>query len=154
MIEPDDRILVCVMNTPRDLEIARWDHWYRIPVKHAPADYLADILAFYLTSAFGDEKWAIHEYARVRGHELVRRVDLFPNQPDHPRANDLYYKMQLGPLQRLSRPIPSLKWRRITFLQTTGDRFLNALDVGELVESNTRGARFVTLMDQLTDEEE
>ncbi|MGQ9813736.1 MAG: hypothetical protein ACUVR3_01055 [Candidatus Roseilinea sp.] len=154
MIEPDDRILVCVMNTPRDLEIARWDHWYRIPVKHAPADYLADILAFYLTSAFGDEKWAIHEYARVRGHELVRRVDLFPDQPDHPRANDLYYKMQLGPLQRLSRPIPSLKWRRITFLQTTGDRFLNALDVSELVESNTRGARFVTLMDQLTDEEE
>ena len=154
MIEPDSRILVCVMNAPRDLEIARWDHWYRIPVKHAPADYLADILAFYLTSAFGDEKWAIHEYARVRGHELVRRVDLFPDQPDHPRANDLYYKMQLGPLQRLSRPIPSLKWRRITFLQTTGDRFLNALDVSELVESNTQSARFVTLMDQLKDEEE
>lgn len=148
MIEPDDRILVCVMNTPRDLEIARWDHWYRIPVKHAPADYLADILAFYLTSAFGDEKWAIHEYARVRGHELVRRVDLFPDQPDHPRASDLYYKMQLGPLQRLSRPIPSLKWRRITFLQTTGDRFLNALDMSELVESSTDGARFVTLMDE------
>ncbi len=148
MIEPDDRVLVCLMNNPRDLEIARWDHWYRIPVRHAPADYLADILAFYLTAAFGDEKWAIHEYARVRGHELVRRVDLFPDQPDHPRANDLYYKMQLGPLQRLSRPIPSLRWRRITFLQTTGDRFLNALDVGELAESNTDSARFVTLMDE------
>jgi len=148
MIEPDDRVLVCLMNNPRDLEIARWDHWYRIPVKHAPADYLADILAFYLTAAFGDEKWAIHEYARVRGHELVRRVDLFPDEADHPRANDLYYKMQLGPLQRLSRPIPSLRWRRITFLQTTGDRFLNALDVGELAESNTDSARFVTLMDE------
>ncbi len=148
MIAPEDRILVCLINTPRDLEIARWDHWYRIPVKHAPADYLADILAFYLTAAFGDEKWAIHEYAQVRGHELVRRIDLFPDQPGHPRANDLYYKMQLGPLQRLSRPIPSLKWRRITFLQTTGDRFLNALDVSELVESNADGARFVTLMDE------
>ncbi len=148
MIEPDDRVLVCLMNNPRDLEIARWDHWYRIPVRRAPADYLADILAFYLTAAFGDEKWAIHEYARVRGHELVRRVDLFPDQPNHPRANDLYYKMQLGPLQRLSRPIPSLRWRRITFLQTTGDRFLNALDVGELAESNTDSARFVTLMDE------
>lgn len=148
MIAPDARILVCLINAPRDLEIARWDHWYRIPVKHAPTDYLADILAFYLTAPFGDEKWAIHEYAHVRGHELVRRVDLFPDQPGHPRANDLYYKMQLGPLQRLSRPIPSLKWRRITFLQTTGDRFLNALDVSELVESSTDGARFVTLMDE------
>ena len=148
MIEPDARILVCLINKPRDLEIARWDHWYRIPVKHAPADYLADILAFYLTSAFGDEKWAIHEYAHVRGHELARRVDLFPDQPDHPRANEPYYKMQLGPLQRLPRPIPSLKWRRITFLQTTGDRFLNALDVSELAENSAEGDRFVTLMDE------
>lgn len=149
MIELDARVLVCLINTPRDLEIARWDHWYRIPVKHAPADYLADYLAFYLTSAFGDEKWAVHEYAEVRGHELVRRVDLFPDQPDHPRANDLYYKMQLGPLNRLSRPVPSPKWRRLTFIQTTGDRFLSALDLNELVDAGDGSARFVTLMDEL-----
>ena len=123
------------------------DHWYRIPVKHAPPDYLADILAFYLSAPFGDEKWAIHEYAEVRGHELVRRADLFPAEPDHPRANELYYKMQLGPLQRLSRPIPSLKWRRIAFIQTTGDRFMNALEVSELVEDHTGGDRFVQLME-------
>jgi hypothetical protein len=147
MIEPDARVLVCLINRPRDLEIARWDHWYRIPVKHAPPDYLADILAFYLSAPFGDEKWAIHEYAEVRGHELVRRVDLFPAEPDHPRANELYYKMQLGPLQRLSRPIPSLKWRRIAFIQTTGDRFMNALEVSELAEDHTGGDRFVQLME-------
>jgi hypothetical protein len=147
MIEPDARVLVCMVNKLRDLEIARWDHWYRIPVKHAPQDYLADILAFYLTAAFGDEKWAIHEYAEVRGHELVKRADLFPDQPDHPRASELYYKMQLGPLQRLSRPIPSLKWRRLSFIQTTGDRFLNALEVGELAEGAGEGARFVRLME-------
>jgi hypothetical protein len=147
MIEPDARVLVCLINRPRDLEIARWDHWYRIPVKHAPPDYLADILAFYLSAPFGDEKWAIHEYAEVRGHELVRRVDLFPSEPNHPRANELYYKMQLGPLQRLSRPIPSLKWRRIAFIQTTGDRFMNALEVSELAEDHTGGDRFVQLME-------
>jgi hypothetical protein len=151
MIEPDARVLVCLLNKPRDLEIARWDHWYRIPVKHAPTDYLADIIAFYLTSAFGDERWAIHEYAEVRGHELVKRIDLFPDQPDHLHANDLYYKMQLGPLQRLPRPIPSLKWRRIAFIQTTGDRFLNALEVSELVEGKLSGDRFVQLMEDDAD---
>jgi hypothetical protein len=145
MIEADARVLVCLINSPRDLEIARWDHWYRIPVKRAPAEYTPDIIAFYLTSDFGDEKWAIHEFAPVRGHELVRRVDLFPDEPNHPRANDLYYKLQLGPLQRLPRPIPSLKWRRITFIQTTGDRFLNALEIGDLVERPS--SRFVTLME-------
>ena len=148
MIEPDARILICLVNRPRDLEIARWDHWYRIPVKHAPADYLADFIAFYLTAAFGDEKWAIHEYAELRGHELVKRVDLFPDEPDHVRASELYYKMQLGPLQRLARPIPSLKWRRIAFLETTGDRFLNALEMSELVEDHAGSGRFVRLMEE------
>ena len=152
MIEPSARVLICSLNQPRDLEIARWDHWYRIPVKHAPPEYLVELLAFYLTAPFGDERWAIHEYAAVRGHELVRRIDLFPNEPDHPRADDLYYKMQLAPLQRLVRPIPSLKWRRIAFLQTTGDRLLHALDVNELVESTAKTARYVTLMEDDTDE--
>jgi hypothetical protein len=148
LIEPDARVLVCLINKPRDLEIARWDHWYRIPVMHAPADFLADVIAFYLTSAFGDEKWSVHEYARVRGHELVKRADLFPDQPDHARANDLYYKMQLGPLQRLVRPIPSLKWRRISFIETTGDRFLNALEISELVETRSGADRFLQLMEE------
>jgi hypothetical protein len=145
MISADARVLVCLINRPRDLEIARWDHWYRIPVKHAPSDYLADYLAFYLTEAFGDEKWAIHEYAEVRGHELVRRGDLFPDQPNHPRADELYYKMQLGPLERLPRPIPSLKWRRLTFIETTGDRLMHALEIGELTSRNNR---YVTLMEE------
>jgi len=146
MIEADARVLICLINQPRDLEIARWDHWYRIPLKRAPAEYLPDVLAFYLTADFGDEKWAIHEYADVRGHELVRRVDLFPDEPNHARASEVYFKMQLGPLMRLPRPILSLKWRRLTFVQTTGDRLLNALEIGELLERSSN--RFVTLMDR------
>jgi hypothetical protein len=154
MIAPDARVLVCVVNHLRDLEIARWDHWYRIPLRFAPADYMADHLAFYLTSAFGDEKWAIREYADVRGHELARRIDLLPDQPGHSRAGYLYYKMQIGPLQRLSRPIPSRAWRRITFIETTGDRFMSALDISELVETPAIGRRYVTLMDGLDVEDD
>ena len=148
MIEPDARVLVCLINRPRDLEIARWDHWVSHPREARPTRLPGPISwRFNLSAPFGDEKWAIHEYAEVRGHELVRRVDLFPSEPDHPRANELYYKMQLGPLQRLSRPIPSLKWRRIAFIQTTGDRFMNALEVSELAEDHTGGDRFVQLME-------
>jgi hypothetical protein len=152
LIPADARVMVCMLNAPRDLEIARWDHWYRVPLKHAPDEYLPDLIAFYLTAAFGDERWAIYEYARVRGHEMVRRSDLFPDQPDHPRANDVYYKFQLGALQRLPRPIPSLKWRRITFIKTSGDRLLHALEIGDLVERSEQ-TRFVQLMDRLQTED-
>jgi hypothetical protein len=75
---------------------------------------------------------------------------LFPDQPDHPRADDIYYQVQLGPLQQLARPIISLRWRRITFLHTTGDRFLDAVEINDLVvEGDPYVDRaFTTLRDQ------
>jgi hypothetical protein len=113
----EDRVLVALLNNRRDFEIARDEGWYRIPLKHAPPSTTeAVVLAFYFTRAFGEEKWAIHWYAPVRGHELVRRRDLLPIEPDHPHADAPYYKLQLGPLIRLEQPIYSLRWRRITFI--------------------------------------
>ena len=82
-----------------------------------------EYVAFYFTAAFAEHKWAIHYYARRLGHELVTRRELLPDEPDHPHAGERYYKLQLGPLQRREPPIVSLRWRRITFIHTTWDRF-------------------------------
>jgi len=134
---PEDRVLVGVMPHPRDLELAREQHWYRVPVKSAPKGIHAEYVAFYFTQAFGpDLRWAIHYYARRTGHELVRRVDLLPEEAEHPRANDLYYKLQLGPLREKQPPIVSLRWRRITFIQTTWDRFVAAREINDLFSSD------------------
>jgi len=135
------------MNNRRDFEIARDDGWYRVPVRHAPASTTeAAALAFYFTRAFGDEKWSIRWYAAVRGHELVRRRDLFPEETDHPRAEEAYYKLQLGPLVQLEQPIPSLRWRRITFIETSWDRFTAAEEINDLYVSGADGL-YVTLRD-------
>lgn len=134
---PEDRVLVGVMPHPRDLDLAREQHWYRVPVKSAPKGIHAEYVAFYFTQAFGpDLRWAIHYYARRTGHELVRRVDLLPEEAEHPRANDLYYKLQLGPLREKQPPIVSLRWRRITFIQTTWDRFVAAREINDLFSSD------------------
>ncbi|HEC23227.1 MAG TPA: hypothetical protein ENI95_09955 [Chloroflexi bacterium] len=134
---PEDRVLVGVMPDPRDLEIAREQHWYRVPVKHAPAGIGAEYVAFYFTKRFGpDLRWAIHFYARRTGHELVRRIDLLPEEPDHPRAHEQYYKLQLGPLRQKQPPIISLRWRRITFIRTTWDRFVAAREINDLFRSD------------------
>jgi len=92
-----------------------------------------DWLALYQTAKFGDEKWAINYVAPVRGHELTTRAQLLRTQPDHPRADEPYYKIQIGPLERLPRPIPSRAWRRITFLYTTGARLLQAEELNDLI---------------------
>lgn len=129
---PEDRVLVATMPDPADLVLAQREGWYRIPQKHAPKGLHAEYIAFYFGQRFGDMKWAIHYYARRQGHELTTRALLFPDQSDHPRANDFYYKVQLGPLQKLERPIVSLRWRRVTFVHTTWDRFQDATELNDL----------------------
>jgi hypothetical protein len=117
-----DLILVAIINTPRDLEIARTLGWYRIPLVTAPKTVHVDWLALYLPGAFGSQRWSVRYLAAVRGHELAIRRELLFNERDHPRADDPYFKLQLGPLLELKPPIASRHWRRFTFLYTTGER--------------------------------
>src|SRR5581483_3044124 len=126
-MNPDDVVLVALVNSPRDLEIAEREGWYRIPARHAPKYFSgADYLAFYLPRAFGERKWSIDSYAPVRGHELARRRDLLPEEANHPRADELYYKLQLGRIKRREPPIVSKRGRRVLFLWTNWEKFSNA----------------------------
>ncbi len=126
-------ILVCLLPTPRDLEIARLLGWYRIPLRTAPKVVAVDYLAFYQPSAFGDRGGQIEYVAQVMGHELTTRGELLKDEADHPRAREEYYKIQLGGLEKLKEPIRSEKWKRITFLYTTGEYLLQARTLNELV---------------------
>ena len=126
-------ILVVLLNKPRDFEIARLLGWYRIPLRSAPKVIGVDFLAFYQTAAFENEKWRISYIAPVRGHELTTRQELLRDEPDHPRAQQEYYKIQIGPLQRLPEPILAGEWRRITFLYTTGEYLHRAKIINDLV---------------------
>ena len=128
------------MPTPRDMEIARVLGWYRIPLKSAPKVLDVDYLAFYQTAAFGkDHRWRIETFAEVKGHELTTRRELFRDEPDHPRAEEEYFKVQLGPLQTLPAPIFAENWKRITFLYTTGRLFQGASCLKDLaVHSDER----------------
>lgn len=135
------RVLVAVMNDPRDFEIARDKGWYRIPLRRAPGRIAADYLAFYQTKAFGDEKWAVNYYAPTRHYRLATRAELLPEEADHPRAAEPYYKVEIGPLQRLPHPVLSKRLRRITFIPTTLERLLKAEEVNDLWDLGSREDR-------------
>lgn len=124
------------MPTPRDLEIARLLGWYRIPLRTSPKVVAVDYLAFYQTSAFGNRGGHIEFIAQVKGHELTTRGELLKDEADHPRAREEYYKIQLAGLEKLSQPITADKWKRLTFLYTTGEYLLNAKLLNDLVVQN------------------
>lgn len=126
-------VMVALIPSPRDLDIARLLGWYRIPLKTAPKIIAVDHLAFYQPSAFpkGDQM-LIRWLAPIRGHELTTRSEILQNQPDHPRAREEYFKLQLGPLIELREPIPAKGWKRITFFYTTGERVKLAQSINDL----------------------
>lgn len=141
LISDNSLLLVGVVPNPKDMEIARVLGWYRIPLKMAPKIVDVDYLAFYQTGAFGKEhRWQISSFAEVKGHELTTRAELLRDEPDHPRAHEEYYKLQLGPIQKRDKPIYAKTWKRITFLYTTGELFNQAEIVNDLVVNSDERA--------------
>jgi hypothetical protein len=133
-IPPHALILTAIIPSPRDLEIARILGWYRIPFRFAPKIVHVDYLAFYQPGVFGEgHAHSIETIAEVRGVELTTRKELIREEPDHPRADEEYYKIQIGPLTELGNPIRAEKWKRITFLYTTGMYFSRAEKINDLV---------------------
>lgn len=126
-------VLVAIMPNVRDMEIARVLGWYRIPMKTAPKIVRTDLIAFYQPKAFGaDHQSRIEKYAEIRGVELVMRKELFRDEPDHPRSEEEYYKLQLGPLRELEMPIPADRWKRFLFFYTTAEKLFSAKSMRDL----------------------
>jgi hypothetical protein len=107
--------------------------WYRIPLRTAPKVVAVDYLAFYQPASFGERGGQIEFIAPVQGHELTTRGELLKDEADHPRAKEEYYKLQLGALEKLKAPIRTDKWKRLTFLYSTGEYLLNARTLNDLV---------------------
>ena len=88
MIQPTDLVLIAVLNNRRDFDVLRLLGWYRIPLRYAPKIVSVDVVAFYQTAEFGEEKWSIRYAARVQGVEMVIRSDLFQEDTGLPRAQE------------------------------------------------------------------
>jgi hypothetical protein len=124
--------LVVLVNNRRDWQRVVDEGWYRIPLKHAPSPLAAELLAFFFTKAFGKQAHQVCYYAPVLRYRTTTRHELLPNEADHPRANERYVRIDVGPVADLPRPIPSRSLRRVTFIGTTWERLCTADDVAAL----------------------
>ena len=127
-----ERVLVGIVPRLADWEHICDEHWYRIPVARAPRRIAAEYLAFYHPKVFKELRWTITYYALIEAYHIVPRRELLPCEADHPRGDDLYYKIEIGPLQELPAPIPSRNLRRVTFILTTLPRLYQAREINDL----------------------
>ncbi len=127
----DDRVLVGVVKRRKDFEIARQQHWYRIPKSQLPRGLNAEYIAFFLSGkTFQERSGSIAYFARITGLELARRRDLLPDEAK--REDNIYYKVQFRDLVAKDPPIRNLPSRSISFIRTTWDRFISANTIADL----------------------
>jgi very-short-patch-repair endonuclease len=126
-------VLVGVVKDKRDLSILLEEKRYRIPKKYAPKKKF-QYLAFYQPAEFGSGGKCIRYYARVLDQRRVKRKNLIPNEPNHSRAQDYYFKFRVGIIKKLPRAIRNVRPqpRRISFGFTTLNRLLRAKNILEL----------------------
>jgi very-short-patch-repair endonuclease len=133
-------VLVAIVQRPLDMTYAREQHWYRIPVesveKRLKHRWPPKWLAFYQTKAFGSEAFAVRYYAHVKSTSMVSRHELFPDEPRDEKSGKTYYKLSLGSIEQLLRPIHSRRWRRIVFIPTTLAKFHDASEINDLYDES------------------
>jgi hypothetical protein len=132
-VYPEERVLVGVINRKKDFIAAQTEGWYRIPAKQLR--YYTDVhhIAFFLSGkAFKEQSGGIHYHARITGVELAYRYQLLPDEPNHPRANEQYYRIAFNQLAPKIPPILNPSKRNIAFIFTTGDRFIMAQKIADL----------------------
>jgi hypothetical protein len=125
---PEDRVLIGVINSKRDLQLAQEEHWYRIPQEQMPKGVDTEYLGFFLSGAvFKQQNHGVFYYGRCTGGvELAHRRDLIPHEADHARAEQVYYKVMVQPLKEKLPPILNPTRRKFSFIKTTWDRFVRA----------------------------
>jgi very-short-patch-repair endonuclease len=129
-------VLVAIMNNKTDFRILQEQGWYRIPVASAPKRWPPKWLAIYQTKVFRKEAYAVRYYGRVRAIQVVRRRELFPNEFPNPKSDRRYYQLHLDSLERLGNPIFSRRWRRIVFIPTTWQKFIQAAEINDLYDES------------------
>ncbi|PJB99645.1 MAG: hypothetical protein CO077_00680 [Candidatus Nealsonbacteria bacterium CG_4_9_14_0_8_um_filter_35_12] len=127
----DKIVLVGVIKDRRDLNILLKENWYRIPLSQAPKRQF-NYLAFYQPLFFSHRGKCIRYYARVLNYRIIKRGDLLPDEPSHPRARDYYLQVQVGKIKKLPQPIRNIIPRRISFGFTTLSHLLKSKDILQL----------------------
>jgi very-short-patch-repair endonuclease len=129
---PAKTVLVALLRDKLDFKRAKDEHFYRMPVSSAPKRK-AEYLALYQGRNFGAQGQRIEYYTRVHRYQVLKRRQILPDEPNHPRADKDYYRVELGPLCHLPHSILNTTARRILFFFTTLDRLLRAQDVNYLL---------------------
>jgi len=119
-------------------DVIQKQRWYHLPVGSAPKNTgFAEYLGFYFPKVFGETmRYKVNYYAKVKKIDIVKRIQLFPEEKEHQRVNEDYYQFHLEKIKELPKPIPSLRLRRIVHILTSYEKLFNAEEINDLYNTS------------------
>ena len=138
MSQTDKPALVGIVPRKSLWPIILEERWYHIPVASAPGNVeKIHYVAFYFPADFDEElRHKVVYYSTVKSVKVVKRIKLFPNELKHPRAGQDYFKINLGQILPLPRPIPSLRFRRLVHIHSSYRRLMTAREINDLYNTS------------------
>jgi hypothetical protein len=137
-------LMVGPVRGPEHLELIRRLRYYHVPVSAISASRIGvSYVAFYQPAKrFGLSTGLVREYAAVLRVSRVRRSEL-PGLtwPARGAPDAAYYRFDLGPIQRLARPITNPDRLRIAFRFPDFDRFCEAATLRGMGARAPKGRR-------------
>jgi hypothetical protein len=135
-----EALLVGIINNIEDFKIMRDQKWYRIPTsqvdKSLKNKWPPEWIAFYFSGAIKNTPFMIYHYGKVKSIIKVSRKELFPLEINNPKSSRMYYKINFDTLETLRKPILSRRWRRIIFIESTFNKFINAVEINDLFDGS------------------
>ncbi len=134
----NDLLLIALLPAPADLDRAHAG-WYRLPESAAPsALWEAKALAFYQPRSFGMEGLRVAWWGKIERIQRMTRRDLLPDEPNHRRADEVYLRVALAPLERREPPLHTTKARRLLFASVRWAQFCDAVTLDDLFRPDPR----------------
>lgn len=125
--------IVCWLKQKSDLSLLLLEGWYRIPVSTKLENlFNVKYLGFYQPHIFGKYGGLISHYAQIDRIEVKKRIELFPKNTRHPKANDDYYKIYVKDINVLKNPLRCTRKRKNYFINTTLEKLLNAEEFNDI----------------------
>ncbi len=135
-----ENLIVCILNTLQDFSILREQLWYRIPVesveKFLRERWPPKWMAFYQSGVFKKNAFMINHYGLISNISIRTRMELFPDEKPNLKSDKKYYKISFNKIETLHKPILSRRWRRIVFINTTYNKFINAIEINDLFDES------------------
>lgn len=128
-------VLVAMIKSKRDFEIAKSQLWYRIPKEKAPQfvrENQIKVIAFYLTNVFAEENFSIRYFGLVSNILIVNRKELFPKETLNHKSDNEYFKIEFESLLSLKNPIISKREIRNVFIPTSEEKFFNSAHINDI----------------------